>query len=75
MRKVSINTRIMQKFLKYKGYRISRYHGSHIIYKGKENDTLTFKKHKNSKTFSPHHLKDILKDMHSTLEELIIFLG
>jgi len=73
--KVKANSRLIMKYASFMGFTKVRQRGTHMILKNNDNYTVTLKRHIGNKTFSQYHLKNVLKDFGSNLNEYIQYLG
>lgn len=72
--KIAANTKSIMKYASFLGFMKVRQRGTHMILKNNSNITVTLKRHKASKTYSQYHLKEVLSDLGSSLEEYISYL-
>ena len=73
--KIASNTRLILKYANFMGFKKVRQRGTHMILRNNNNRIITLKRHAKNKTFSQYHLKDILSDLGSNLNEYINYLG
>jgi predicted RNA binding protein YcfA (HicA-like mRNA interferase family) len=73
--KIKANNRLIMKYANYIGFTKVRQRGSHMILKNNDNHTATLKHSAGNKTFSQYHLKNVLQDFGSSLNEYMNYLN
>lgn len=63
------------KYAYFIGFKKVRQRGSHMILKDDNNHTVILKRHPGKKTFNQYHLKAVLHDFGSDMNEYIEYLG
>ena len=73
--KIKANYRLIMKYANFIGFTTVRQRGSHMILKNSGNYIVTLKRDAGNKTYSQYHLKNILQDFGSNINEYIQYLG
>ena len=72
--KIAANIKSIMKYARSLGFKKVRQRGTHMILKNGYGITVTLKRHKASKTYSQYHLKEVLHDLGSNMDEYISYL-